>query len=96
MMRRMGMTPEHFKSEKPNPLDFLKDGERVLFRVEQHKKIGGTETDVFIPYADKPDKECKFIGTFISNTPSVPTTQKPVDNVKAMCDAHKLSPEQEK
>lgn len=96
MIRGMGMTPRHFKSEKPNPLDFLKDGERVLFRVEQHKKIGGTETDVFIPYADKPDKESKFIGTFISNTPPVSTAQKPTDNVKAMCDAHKLSPEQEK
>lgn len=96
-MRSMGMTPSHFKSEKPNPLDFLKDGERVLFRVEQHKKIGGTETDVFIPYADKPDKEVKFVGTFISNTPPpVVTFQKPTDNVKAMCDAHKLTPEQEK
>lgn len=97
MMRGMGWTPAHIKSEKPNPLDFLKDGDRVLFRVERHKKIGGTETDVFIPYADQPNKECKFIGTFIPAVlPGSTAPRKPTDNVRAMCEAHKLSPEQEK
>ncbi|MGA3213943.1 MAG: hypothetical protein ABSD20_21755, partial [Terriglobales bacterium] len=36
--------PLHFKAEKANPLDLLKGGDRVLFRIEKHKKIGGTET----------------------------------------------------
>jgi len=95
MIRNWGMTPTHFKSEKANPLDVLKNGERVLFRVEQKKKIGGTETDVFIPYADKPDKEFAFVGTFHPDV--VPQQgQKPTDNVKALCDSHKLSAELEK
>lgn len=96
MMRRMGMTPENFKSERPNPLDALKNGDRLLFRVEQHHKIGGVESDLFIPSADNPDKETKFIGTFVSNSPPASVNAKPSDNVKAMCDAHKLTPEQEK
>jgi hypothetical protein len=95
MLRGMGMTPMHFKSEKDNPLDVLKGGERVLFRVEKHQKINGVEVSVYIPYADKPDKEFHFIGYFYPDTtPSQP--QKASDNVKAMCDAHKLSPELEK
>jgi len=95
MLRNWGITPAHWKSEKANPLDSLKNGDRVLFRVEQHKKIGGTETDIYIPYADKPNKEFLFIGTFHPNV--VPQqAQKPSDNVKAMCNAHKLSPELEK
>jgi hypothetical protein len=45
------MTPMHFKSEKDNPLDVLKGGERVLFRVEKHQKLNGVEISVYIPYA---------------------------------------------
>ena len=51
-LRRMGMTPTHFKTEKDNPLDLLRIGDKVIFRVETHKKIGGTETDVLIPFAE--------------------------------------------
>jgi hypothetical protein len=95
MLRQMGMTPMHFKSEKDNPLDFLKGGEKVLFRVERHRKINGTEISVYIPYADNPNKEFHFIGYFYPDAmPYAP--QKATDNVKAMCDAHKLSPELEK
>jgi hypothetical protein len=83
--------PTHFKSEKPNPLDFMKRGDKVLFRVEVHKKLFGTEVDVFIPYAENPDKEAKFVGTFTSNV-QAPRPAPPSDNVKAMCDNHKLSP----
>jgi hypothetical protein len=87
--------PVHFKKEKPNLLDALKPGDRVMFRVEYHRKLDGTEKDVFIPKADDPNKEEKFIGTF---TPALaPMQPKPsLDNVRAMCDAHKLSPELEK
>ena len=94
MIRQMGMTPMHLKSEKENPLDALKGGERVLFRVEKHRKLNGVETSVCIPFAENPNKEFRFVGYFYSNAqPAQP--QKPGDNVKAMCDAHKLSPELE-
>jgi hypothetical protein len=90
--RSWGMTPTHFKSEKANPLDFLKNGDKVMFRLEKHKKIGGTETDMYIPFADKPDKEVKFVTRFVPNViPQRPI--KPTDNVKAMCDSGRLSPE---
>lgn len=95
MIRQMGMTPLHFKAEKNNPLDVLKGGERVLFRVENHRMLNGVETSVYIPFADNPNKEFHFIGYFYPDTiPAQP--QKATDNVKAMCDARKLSPELEK
>jgi hypothetical protein len=63
-----------------------------MFRLEKHKKIGGTETDMYIPFADKPDKEVKFVTRFVPNViPQQPI--KPTDNVKAMCDSGRLSPE---
>jgi hypothetical protein len=81
--------------EKENPLDFLKNGERVVFRVETHKKLLGVETDIFVPFADNPNKETKFVGTFFPHIlPEKPSP--PSDNVRAMCDAHKLSPELER
>src|SRR5258708_6973519 len=85
--------PVHFKSEKSNLLDALKSGDRVMFRVERHRKIGGTETDIFIPRADNPNKEEKFVGDFVPTVaPAVPA--KPTDNIKAMCESGKLTPEQ--
>lgn len=90
MRRVLNSEPVHFKKEKPNPLDFLKNGDRVLFRMERHKKIAGTEIDIFIPFADKPDKEAKFIASLASSTtPTQPI--RPSDNVEAMCNAHRLS-----
>jgi hypothetical protein len=96
MARRVfNSEPVHFKGEGLNPLDLLKAGDKVLFRIETHKKIGGTETDIYIPFASNPDKEAKFVGAFHpAVVPAAPA--RPSDNVRAMCDAHKLSPELEK
>jgi hypothetical protein len=95
MIRQMGMTPMHLKAEKNNPLDLLRGGERVLFRVEKHKQLNGIETSVYIPFAENPNKEFRFIGYFYADAQPL-QPQKPSDNVKAMCDSHKLSPELEK
>jgi hypothetical protein len=89
-MRGWGMTPSHLTSEKPNPLDFLKNGDKVMFRLEKHKKIGGTETDMYIPFADNPKKEVAFVTRFEPNAPPQQPT-KPTDNVKAMCESGRLS-----
>jgi hypothetical protein len=94
MRRLIDEEPTHFKAEKKNPLDFMKYGDRVLFRVETHRKLVRTETDIYIPYADKPDKEASFVGHLESDAPTSAPVPKS-DNVKAMCDAHKLSPQLE-
>ncbi|MDP9053200.1 MAG: hypothetical protein M3N93_02705 [Acidobacteriota bacterium] len=91
-MRNIGMTPTHFKSEKPNPLDLIKNGDRVLFRIEKHKKIGGTETDMFVPFADNPAKEASLVATFIPDH-EASGIAKPTDNVKALCASDRLSAE---
>ena len=89
-----GEEPAHITAEERNPLDLLKNGDKVLFRVETHRRLNGIETDIEIPFADDPDKEARFVGTF---TPAViPGQSKSRSNVRAMCDAHKLSPELEK
>jgi len=96
MTRRvLNSEPLHFKAERANPLDLLKGGDRVLFRVERHRKLVGAETDIYIPFADNPDKEAKFVGVFHPAMVAAPPAR-PSDNVRAMCDAHKLSPELEK
>jgi hypothetical protein len=95
-VRQFGMTPSHFKSEKPNLLDSLKPGDKVVFRAEKDHRIGAKgQFHVFIPRADDPKKEDKFEGWFTpKNLPVEPT--KPTDNIKAMCDAHRFSPDDEK
>ena len=96
MTRRvLGEEPLHLKAEKQNLLDLLKNGDKVLFRIEKHKKLLGTEIDIFVPFADRPNKEAKFVATFVPYVKSAQPTI-PTDNVRAMCDAHKLSPELEK
>ncbi len=97
MLRGLGMTPTHLKAEKANPLDGLKNGDKVMFRLEQHHKLNGTETDMYIPSADNPKKEVKFVTRFVPKV-SVrqPQPNKPTDNVKAMCDSGRLSPELQK
>jgi hypothetical protein len=98
-LRAVNIPPEFSRdalgAEQP-PLDFLKSGDRVLFRVEIHRKIGGKEIDVYIPYADNPSKEVKFLGEFVPLVPQSVLPPKPTDNVKAMCDSHQLPPELEK
>jgi hypothetical protein len=95
MLRGMGMTPMHFKSEKANPLDGLKNGDKVLFRLHERRYLNGKFTLMAIPYADPPDKEVEFSTRFEPDVaPAKP--EKTTDNVKAMCDSHKLSAELEK
>jgi hypothetical protein len=92
--KKNGVEPFHFKPEKYNPLDLLNNGAKVLFRVKTHKGLLGTLYYVFIPYADNPNKEVEFSAHFKPNVaPALPYL--PSDNVKAMCDSHKLSPELE-
>lgn len=95
-VRQLGMTPSHFKSEKPNLLDSLKPGDKVVFRTEKDHRIGAKgQFHVFIPRADDPKKEDKFEGWFTPKNPPV-EPPKPTDNIKAMCDAHRFSPDDEK
>jgi hypothetical protein len=92
MLRGMGMTPMHFKSEKANPLDGLKSGDRVLFRLHEKHYLNGKSTLMAIPYADNPNKEVEFTTRFAPDVAPVQTA-KPTDNVKAMCDSDRLSPQ---
>jgi hypothetical protein len=96
-LRQYGMTPMHFKSEKTNPLDLLHNGDKFLFRLENHRKLNGVETDVYIPFADNPNKEARYVGWFTPNVVKPPQpSDRPTNNVRAMCDAHKLTPALEK
>jgi hypothetical protein len=96
-MRNLGTTPpQHLKSEKANPLDSLKAGNKVLFRLEKHHKLNGTETDMYIPFADNPSKEVKFATRFVPNVAGPKQSKKATDNVKAMCDSGRLSAELKK
>jgi hypothetical protein len=90
-VRKLGQTPMHFKSEKPNLLDSLKPGDKVAFRTEKDHRIGaGKSMHVFIPQADNPKKEEKFVGILSpKGQPTAPT--KPTDNIKALCESGKLS-----
>jgi hypothetical protein len=91
MIRGMGMTPQHLKSEKANPLDGLKNGDKVLFRIHERRYLNGKFTQMAIPYADNPNKEVEFSARFVPDIAAPqPTTP---SNVKGMCDSGKLSPE---
>lgn len=94
----LSWAPIHQKSERASSLDNLKRGDRFAFRIEADHRIGATRTSfhVYIPRADDPKKEDKFDAEF---TPvPTPAAAAPVqtDNVKAMCEAHRFSPDQEK
>ena len=94
MLRGMGMTPVHLKSEKANPLDSLKEGDKVMFRLQERKYLNGKAMHMHIPFADNPSKEVEFVTHFVPNVaPPSTQPQKPTDNVKAMCESGKLSPE---
>jgi len=92
-----GWAPGHSKTEKSNLLDSLKHGEKFAFRVEPDHRIGATKNSyhVFIPQAEDPKKEDKFDAE-LTPIPNQDAAQPPTDNVKAMCDAHRFTPEQEK
>ena len=94
----MGLTTIHFRQERPNLLDNLKRGDRFAFRIEADHRIGATKTSfhAYVPRADDPRKEDKFDAEFTPIPAPDATAAAPVDNVKAMCDAHRFSPEQEK
>lgn len=95
-VRKFGITPMHLKSEKPNLLDLLKPGDRVAFRTKKDHRIGAKGNFyVFVPLADDPKKEEKFVGWFTPKNPPV-QPPKPTDNVKALCESHRFSPEDEK
>lgn len=96
-LRRLGVTPMHLTSEKQNPLDLLRNGDKVLFRVEDQRNglLGGRKNAVYIPFANNPNKEEKYIGNF-SPTIAPVKLEPQSDIVRAMCDAHKLTLEQEK
>jgi hypothetical protein len=95
MLRSMGMTPLHFKKEKDNPLDVLKSGDKVMFRLYEHHYVNGKRTEMAIPYADNPNKEFKFVATFVPNVAPI-APEKPTDNVRAMCASGKLTADQQK
>jgi len=82
-----GKEPAHITAEERNPLDLLKNGDKVLFRVETHRRLNGIETDIKIPFSDNPNKKAEFVGTF---TPAViPGQSKARSNVR--CARPKLS-----
>lgn len=95
LAHRVGITPVHFRAEHPILFDNLKHGEKFAFRAEPDRRLGATKTSyhVYVPRADDPKKEDKFDAEFM---PSGPREPEPTDNVRAMCAAHRFSPEQEK
>jgi hypothetical protein len=94
----LSWSPIHPKGEHANTLDNLKHGDKFAFRVEADHRIGATKTSfhVYIPRADDPKKEDKFDAEFTPIPTPAAAAPLQTDNVKAMCDAHRFSPEQEK
>jgi hypothetical protein len=98
LAHNIGLNSIHFKSDRPNLLDGLKRGDRFAFRVEADHRLGATKTSfhAYVPRADDPKKEDKFDAEFTPIPTPTAAAPAPTDNVKAMCDAHRFSPEQEK
>jgi hypothetical protein len=90
--------PVHLKNDHANALDNLKHGDKFAFRVEADHRIGATKTSfhVYIPRVDDPKKEDKFDAEFTPIPTPAAAAPATTDNVKAMCDAHRFTPEQEK
>ena len=93
----MNMVPARFKNERPNLLDTLKRGDKFAFRAEADHRVGAGKSSfhVYIPRADDPKKEDKFDAE-LTPVPAARGAEAPTDNVKAMCEAHRFTPEQEK
>jgi hypothetical protein len=94
----VGLTSIHFKQDRPNLLDSLKHGDRFAFRVEADRRAGATKTSyhAYVPRADDPKKEDKFDAELTPIPTPATAASASTDNVKAMCDAHRFAPEQEK
>lgn len=97
LVHNIGLAQMHFRSDRPNLLDSLKHGEKFAFRVEPDHRIGATKNSfhVYIPRADDPKREDKFDADF-TPIPVPNAAPSPTDNVKAMCQAHRFTPDQEK
>jgi len=94
-VRQFGLTPLHFRDES-NPLAGLKSGDKVMFRIDTGKNgLFRSATFIYVPNPANPGKETKFIATFFPFVVAA-VAQKPTDNVKAMCESRKLSPELQK
>ena len=97
LAQRVGIATVPFKKEHAILFDNLKHGERFAFRAEPDRRIGASSTSyhVFIPRADDPKKEDKFDAEFAPIAPPLPQAAAN-DNIRAMCDNHRFSPDQEK
>jgi hypothetical protein len=84
-------TSLHLRHEV-DPLVGLHTGDKVLFRIGDQRKHNA---DIYVPLPTNPGKETKYLAWFHSDSEPTPGAPK-TDNVKAMCDSHKLSPELEK
>ena len=93
--RSVGIAQLPFRAPHPILFDNLKHGEKFAFRAEPDHRIGssGTSYHVYVPRVDDPKKEDKYDAEFKPIAPPEPTS---ANNVKAMCDAHRFSGEQEK
>ena len=95
ILSHVRLNSSHSKNAGPNMLDSLKHGDKFAFRAESDRHAGAAKTvyHVYIPRADDPKKEDKFDAEFTPiQNPAAPA---PKDNVKAMCDSHRFTPEQE-
>jgi hypothetical protein len=82
---------QHLRGEV-DPLVGVHAGDKVIFRIGAKRQYNA---DIFIPLPNNPNKETKFMGWFHPDS-EAPEPKPQTDNVKAMCDSHKLSQELEK
>ena len=90
-------------NDKPNPLDDLRDGDKVMFRMHEGRDPDGKYVHMYVPYAENPKKDAEFVAHWLPSPPPPtlesepkPESKKPTDNVAAMCASGRLSPEQQK
>lgn len=98
ILSHVGLNSSRSKNAGPNLLDSLKHGDKFAFRAESEHRAGSTKTTylVYVPRADDPKKEDKFDAEFTPiQAPATVPAAAPTDNVKAMCDSHRFTPEQE-